>query len=82
MFITGAFFFYVVTDCICIEFARPLTMVLISFVELVMFCADYGDVSAVSELQQALQEYLPVLLGLITKGFSLLLFSSVIHLVN
>lgn len=42
-----------------------------------MLCEDHADVSAVQELQHALEEYLPVVLGLTTKGSSLFLFTSV-----
>ena len=39
------------------------------------FFEDYADVSAVSELQHALEEYLPVVLGLTMKGLNLCLFT-------
>jgi hypothetical protein len=54
-----------------------LSIVLINPIELMTFFTDYGDVSAVSELQLALQEYLPVVLGLTMKGFIFFLFPSV-----
>lgn len=60
---------------IWIDFVALLTTVLIRFAELVMFFTDYADVTAVSELQQALQEYLPVVLGLTMKGFNFCLFT-------
>jgi hypothetical protein len=51
-----------------------LSIVLINPIELMTFFTDYGDVSAVSELQLALQEYLAVVLGLTMKGFIFFLF--------
>jgi hypothetical protein len=63
------------TVCLLTEFDRILTVILISSVGLVTLCEDYGDVSAVSELQHALKEYLPVVLGLTMKGLNLCLFT-------
>jgi hypothetical protein len=58
------------TDCLLTSFARILTVILICW-------EDYADVSAVSELQHALEEYLPVVLGLTMKGLNLCLFTFV-----
>jgi hypothetical protein len=41
-----------------------------SHVILLIFYEDHGDMSAVSELQRALEEYLPVVLGLTLKGLN------------
>jgi len=63
--------------------ARRLNLVIVNGSDLLfwigdlMLCKDSADVSAVQELQHALEEYLPVVLGLTMKGFNFFLFTSV-----